>query len=471
MRPFVILCTLAAASFLHAQNIPDHAPNATKYKDSSIPTGKGRAGSATIEARALLGKDGITTLDVTTGAGGSIDKVKAKIAATGTAFTFDGSGTSTATNTIDKLARYEKLEVTANVSGIDGARTDIVTANEVVKRRPNLATWPDVAPVQFTDLPVEIGMVVEEMNGDVGARANCVLLVDGVEVDRANDIWVDAGRGVTCRFSHTFTTPGTKQLTFKVTDVTPGDWDLADNTMTHPIEVRQRQDFDDYFIRATDIHSTERYDAVSSWREEHWTREGWRSTLNFRGYTSRLLMNFDQFNAGFRLSTDGQLIDDSSSLPLRRSSWSYDEPWGTQRGGCVVGRTAYKWLTSCGSAMKVGDGPWVGGTSINFYLSAGDVTYHSEGWDQTYLDLGYDYWTWNYDQTETYGAQTRFGNHIGLDVTLSDGETTLDVHPTVDMQPYDFQWSNSFCYPTWDGDMCVDYDHLETGRIGELWHP
>ena len=38
-----------------------------KYRDTSIPNAKGASGNATIEPRALLGRDGATDLEVTTG--------------------------------------------------------------------------------------------------------------------------------------------------------------------------------------------------------------------------------------------------------------------------------------------------------------------------------------------------------------------------------------------------------------------
>ncbi|MGI9166054.1 MAG: hypothetical protein ACR2G5_06670 [Pyrinomonadaceae bacterium] len=46
---------------------------------------------------------------------------------------------------------------------------------------------------------------MRELKGDVGATADLILYADGVEVDRANGVWVDAGGTVSCVFTHTFT--------------------------------------------------------------------------------------------------------------------------------------------------------------------------------------------------------------------------------------------------------------------------
>src|SRR5205814_10164127 len=61
------------------------APNQQKYRDAGSHPATGRSGSASLAARALLGKDGITTLDMSTGtldepgAPGSIAKVQTKV--------------------------------------------------------------------------------------------------------------------------------------------------------------------------------------------------------------------------------------------------------------------------------------------------------------------------------------------------------------------------------------------------------
>src|SRR6202043_1510616 len=50
-------------------NVPANAVSSSKhYRNSGVGNATGRAGSATMSARALLGKDGNTTVEVTTGA-------------------------------------------------------------------------------------------------------------------------------------------------------------------------------------------------------------------------------------------------------------------------------------------------------------------------------------------------------------------------------------------------------------------
>src|SRR5688572_22861825 len=52
--------------------------NDVKYRDSSLPHATGRSGDASIEAFALLGKDGGTDLEITA-SGGTLDKLQVKL--------------------------------------------------------------------------------------------------------------------------------------------------------------------------------------------------------------------------------------------------------------------------------------------------------------------------------------------------------------------------------------------------------
>src|SRR5947209_8992985 len=63
------LLPLVGALPLVAQPIPGYAiPNSKHYRESGVGNANGRAGSAHMTARALLGADGNTTVEVTTGA-------------------------------------------------------------------------------------------------------------------------------------------------------------------------------------------------------------------------------------------------------------------------------------------------------------------------------------------------------------------------------------------------------------------
>ena len=220
-----------------ASGLPQPISNSIKYRDAGKKPSTGRSGAASLTARALIDKNGEVDLAITTGSEenldtrsgpGNVDKIQIK--------TFGPNGVHlTTTNhnrlknggfalySLSHLTQRGAVQVQANVSGIDPTRNDVVTVTEVIKLRPDLAAQSLSAPDQaIVNTPVNISAIVHELNGDVGARASCVLSVDGSEVDRASGIWVDAGGTVSCAFTHRFEQVGARALSVAVTQVTPG---------------------------------------------------------------------------------------------------------------------------------------------------------------------------------------------------------------------------------------------------------
>jgi hypothetical protein len=226
-------------------------PNSEKYSDAGAKPATGRSGSAQMQSRALFGKDGTTFVEATTGVldgppgPGYFRKMQAKL------FAVDGSKESTQnynhvstgpywSQTYTGMARNDTIQLQANVKGIDGNRNDVVSVTDTVKKRPDLAVRSVTGPAQaYVGTPVTFQAQVAELNGDVGANANCVLSVDGQLVDQAQAIWVDAGHTVSCLFQFTFATAGTHTVQVAATNVVPGDWDLSNNSAQTTIEIIQ----------------------------------------------------------------------------------------------------------------------------------------------------------------------------------------------------------------------------------------
>jgi hypothetical protein len=125
---------LLSLSLAWIANAQDFIPNTIKYSDTSVPNATGRAGNASIEARALAGRNGAVDLDVSTGsldssatAPGQLEKVKVKQSGTDWAASYSNLGNGgTFNSAIGNFPRGTRLEVTGNVSGID-PRIDVVT--------------------------------------------------------------------------------------------------------------------------------------------------------------------------------------------------------------------------------------------------------------------------------------------------------------------------------------------------------
>jgi hypothetical protein len=467
------LLSLSLALFASAQ---DSIPNSIKYSDTSIPNATGRSGSASIEARALTGRNGTVDLDVSTGSSesgtssGQLEKVKVKLPGTDWAATYSNlTGGGTFSGAIGAFPRGTTLAVTANVSGIDPNRVDIVSVNETVKLRPDLAVKILAAGRPIPGVPYALEATVRELNGDVGARANCVLYVDNVEVDRAPAIWVDAGSMVSCAFSHTFDAPGNRQLRVEANGVTPGDFDTTNNSDSVQIEVGGPT-FDSWYASAEQSQGTTTWQLQSAlYSAQQITNES-QSYASFNGTVWSPFMQLENITGSLRFSSDGVLLDEVPNMTLRRTYT--DEPAGNDGrriDGCVDGRQDYQLIRACGWAL-FNEGVWSGGGTLFVQSMAGEVTFHSEGFDSRDVPYTPSY-TWNYDYVHhRYGNRTPWGNSITLEVALTDGVRTVSASPTLTLAPFTTDGGWSYCYGAWWGDTCESTTvHREGVRASQLY--
>jgi hypothetical protein len=172
-------------------------PNSEKYRDRGFHPATGRTGTATVSTRALLDKSGTTDVEVTTGtfdgaaAPGMLSKVQIKaITPSGkVAFTNNYTGLSggSARFPYTTLPHGAGVQVQTLVQG-DGPRTDVVTLSDVVHLRPDLiASRLDAPGHAPRGAAVNLQGFIREANGEVGARSDCVLYVDGTAVDRVRE--------------------------------------------------------------------------------------------------------------------------------------------------------------------------------------------------------------------------------------------------------------------------------------------
>jgi len=227
---------------------PNFHKNSLKYSDVGAKPVTGRSGSASLQARALMSADGSVQLDATTGdllagtAPGEIRKIQMKILSPSGKPTstqnFDGDGTGRWSTTLTRLGAGSTIQLQANVGGIDGRRNDVVTVLVPVKRLPDVAVDGVAAPSRaMAGVPMTIVASVSERNGDVGARASCMLSIDGQLDDQARGIWVDAGKTVSCAFQTQLNRVGSHKVTVYVTGVSPADYNQNDNSATTSVEV------------------------------------------------------------------------------------------------------------------------------------------------------------------------------------------------------------------------------------------
>jgi len=126
---------------------------------------------------------------------------------------------------------------------------------QAVKYRPDLAvaslSFPAVAR---SNTAVDVSASIVELMRDTGAHADCVLQVDGVQVDRAGGIWVDANGAVTCHFVQVFKVQGEHRLTVSLVNVVPGDYDADSNSLSATIRI-ENPALLAYFSSAVELRS------------------------------------------------------------------------------------------------------------------------------------------------------------------------------------------------------------------------
>jgi hypothetical protein len=457
-RAAAIAACLTTSALLAQSTTPNHI----KYRDSGIPNATGRSGTAAIEARALLNRDDTADIELTTGSfegtshTGSIERMQLQVGRQ--TVNFPGDGAPTFSASVDGLARLATVELQANVRGVDGARIDVVSATEVVKLRPDLSVVSVAPPPHaLVNFPANVTATIREHNGDTGARANCRLLVDGAEVDRAEGIWVDAGDHVDCRFAYVFDSPGVKSLQVVVDGLNPGDWDDANNSASAELNVYDAALFASWTARAMEEDFVESSYTKNPWHEQTREGAGYNQTLTFAGTINGTFVDLDNLEVTTRVDTDRTTLHDVTDLELDGNISNFFFHCRTANFGLVTGDI-------CQSQWD----PDV--TNVDLRYAGSRVTYHTWGYNTMLAPsnpgLVYDY------VTHSDSNPTRLGNTVAFDVAISDGNAAWHAQPFISsLTTSQSAWANPYrCFYSgfFDGEVCSASSRTATVRAGSV---
>jgi hypothetical protein len=439
--------------------------NSTKYSDRGAKPATGRSGSASIMSRVLLAADGTSRIEITTGdfdvpgsAAGDVVQVLLKI------YDRDGklidtdirNGLSGSTVSLARsgLGRGYRVVVQANVRGIDPRRTDVVTTDNTVRMRPD----PSVQRVDVPD-QVRVGeaapitAVVKELNGEVGARADCVLYADGAAVDRSPRIWVDAGDAVTCAFSHRFTTLGAHQVRVALENVSPTDFNLANNSAGASLTVVPVTFQMGYSAEA--FQHTGTYQSNYTYR---YTEPGYSTDFQL-DYAEKMAWQFSRIYAWvdqplefpvtkleLSQTTNGQSIDARNF-----SSLGAGAPFGTATDGGVCAD-----LGNAGNAVVLctyhnNGAKW---TSIYYDRSAGVVTYSSYQRSTYTAAWGsgmYGTPSWSFNGNTWGPGVTLFGSSVSISVRVASGVNVFAADATIPLTTTPYREASQPCSTTAQG--------------------
>jgi len=388
---------------------------------------------------------------------------------------------------VNDLHRGQQVQAQANVGGIDAGRTDVVTVVETVKLRPDLSPTDLSAPARgVPGSPVNVSVVVRELWGDSGATADLVLYADGVEVDRARGVWVDAGGTVSCVFTHTFTSAGTKQLEVRVEGAAPGEYDTSNDAAAGSVEVAAPGGGElNYNVQVIDsdedyrshIREKRYLDGVlQSERDEEIESRGWRQQVSFHGWTGRMV-SFPLTISHSETTGGAQVF--SNTYANLAPTFVIDSSDGVTR---FVSYNVYRYDPATGyylslysnASIDLATGTRTETTSFSSNRQAGDVTFYSAGFERFWFgESGEEFfYSWNTTDLTRAGARFPLGPRYGISVSLTGGDGAVyAASPDVELRPFDnsgsqpgdcFDWS----YDNVSGTSCVESERLWVGKVG-----
>jgi hypothetical protein len=447
-----------------------------KYREKNPAGGKGRSGGATMAARMLADKAGNTVLEVTTG-----DFESAAVAPTGEfskiivsavdangvvmyAFTYNLTGGSYFKQTLQGIFAGQAFTIHGHIKTATKKVGNVIVTT-TVQKRPDILAERIITPSRVpAAIPVQITGVLTEINGQIGARADCVLYANDVEIDRTVGIWVDSGDSVSCAFSPTFMTLGAVNLRLSAESVVPGDWDTANNSKERLIEVSPldaKFDAAEVEAVAVDIDNTT------------FAQQG-------RFVNSTLTSGYDWFYEEKEDRNSDAFVYWGAALgithvpyALQASATDGSATWLLQRAvpGCfdyatgnVNGRTFYTYVTGCGNLyVEVGS-------------FAGVVTYASKMLARTFHVVGanavYDgpaQFIFNNTSGAVGDGENLFrGNSWTIDVSVAAGPFVFNAPVSVQLnQPFDDgQTSPVSCTTTPTSYTCSQSAWRIAGRAG-----
>jgi hypothetical protein len=452
-----LLVLAASLSSWSLTNVPGNAVKSSKhYREGGVGNATGRAGSANMTARALLSKDGTTTVEVTTGTfdstntpPGSFGKLQFKpLNAAGNALFAQNYFPTTASGYYSfvspSLHRAEQIQLQGNITDIDRNRTDVVTVVETVKVRPDLAvknlTFPSSA---FVNHPVNISANIVELNGDGAATTTCVLAIDGSNVDQVRNVYVDAAGSVSCAFVYTFSATGGHTIQVTAANVVPGDWDTSNNSssgtidITNPISAQHASasfEDDNGGFPSTGSYSFEEWylGSVIENVSNTYGQSGRTQTSDAEFYSSGCAGSTNAISWQFPVNLT--YMETMDGTPV----YSFKDPAISGNTSSFVG---YNFPMCSGTVASINaqvgsdyaNDHWNYLTSLQYYDSAanlvwsdqmvrsqkytGDVTYFSYGYQCYYwnspsgtCNSPSDYYTWNSPTQDVYGTVVPVGS-------------------------------------------------------------
>jgi hypothetical protein len=454
---------LPAAAFAGGPRFERHDRNhnheeAEHYKDKGTRPTKVDATVVKLQARALLDKAGVTEFELTTGQldssatpSGNINEVRIRVLRADGKKDFDKkyehlTGGGYVRFVLTGLTHGQLLEVKAEV-GVTGYQGQQGHQDVDVKLQTPVKYRPDMA-VQKLDYPalarpgtvVEVSAAIAERLGDVGAHSDCQLFVDGKQVDAAGGIWVDAGSGVSCRFTHRFTT-GAHAVSVRVQNCAPRDYDLSNNSLEGQIQIQNPAaiSYASSVFEASSITESltdSYYSATGTVPDKH-ARTSQSDFSQARYFSGQIpaAVNLPLKKVGYSDTSSGSALVTLAYADLAADtvSPSSDPAFTTETLIQRYDDASAGWVNI---RVYKNDSTGAGMTTIDVKWDAGEATYVSEGYCKStvgaYQCRGGDYTRNPPPDTAVWGVKVALGKNYAASVVVDDG-TAYSGQPSMDL--------------------------------------
>jgi hypothetical protein len=315
---------------------------------------------------------------------------------------------------------------------------------------------------------VNISAIVSEGNGDVGARADCVLYVDGAAVDRAKGIWVDAGDAVTCAFTYTFTDPGTHDVEIRVTYPGGGGGTLATGT-TDAATLDITSGYVKHFDAAGEDRSLSEHTVFEQW----WTKPD--GTHHEYADSTTNTTRTQTLSVTGTLGREPAFPLASVDLTMTTGQTLWEEEHWTALVATVdgTGRTCVnRQMPEQGAMFYVCSG---NGGSFGYSRYAGTVTYHSVGYSNVFDGTTgqQSVYTWNNEyetRDASSGGQVKpIAGGVTMGLTITDAQGALTFTPSLSFTAFSNALSDTPRACTVDTPSWLDGGSMTTCNSASSW--
>jgi hypothetical protein len=296
----------------------------------------------------------------------------------------------------------------------------------------------------------------------MGAHADCVLYVDGVEADRARGIWVDAGDAVSCSLTHVFESVGPKQLRMEIANVSPGDFDPSNNVGQNTVHVTDATgDFtyaafvEDYVENSVQVDSTRIAYYDGQMIDQH--------NIYHQRLAYQTGVLYGWMPHGVPLATTNVRVSQSTNgVTVHAGAWpeaAEGYPLLSPQPDCMAGwnEGVVVYLCSTGTADD-------GMTSVQYLRVGTAVTYYGIQNGRVWWSGAPEYvysFTTEWSGGYAYNApQITVGADYSFLVELTDGDRSYRLDATV---PLGAPETSTWTYYPPDGTLCYTDNHPEFG--------